>query len=140
MAKEVMSFNKFKKIMTTIQDFIAQRDRINDFFEEEIMKDSFCLITLGLSVEDMLINMLADEFDCWYSLREGVNFNWWEGNGGLGAENEICNWLYELRLDESKPRTVEVNGKEVKIDTLEELYTYLASEYYRKQAKAGNLT
>ena len=31
-------------------------------------------------------------------------------------------------------------GEEIKIDTLEELYTYLASEYYKKQAKAENLT
>lgn len=142
MVKELMSFNKFKRIMETIQDFIDQRDRINEFFEKEIMKDSYCIITLGLPIEDVLINMLADEFDCWYAIRENdVDFNWWESEGYTGSSNEISDWFYNLRLDENEPRvSLEIEGIKIKINTLEEFYSYLASQYYKKQAAVENLT
>ena len=103
-----MSYEKFKYIMQTLVAFSEKKNKIADFFEKEIMEDSWCIITLGNPIEDVLINMLADEFECWYTFREGVKeFDWWiieEGNRYKGFENEIADWIYNI--DDVKKMTI----------------------------------
>ena len=47
--KKLMSYEKFKAIIEILLEFQQKKDRISDFFEKEIMEDSWCLITLGNS-------------------------------------------------------------------------------------------
>ena len=72
--KQLMPYEKFKAIMTILVDFKEQRDRISDFFEKELMQDSWCIITLGSNIESALMGLLADEFECWYSFQEKYEF------------------------------------------------------------------
>ena len=139
MPRELMSFNKFKQIMTTLQEFMEQRDRIDKFFEKEITKDSYCMFTLGNPLLDTITRMLADEFDCWFTYQTEipVTFEWADPDfKSISVSNDIEEWLYAF----DKPTTITVNGKEIDISTLEKFYTYLASEYYKKHAKEENLT
>lgn len=133
MSKELMSFDKFKYIMEEIISFRDKKDRIADFFEKELMEDSWCILTFGNTMEDVLISLLADEFDCWYTFREGIKeFDWWrpaeDGNRYRGFENEIADWMYTL--DEKK--VITINDKEIDITSLESFYDYLVSSYNAK--------
>lgn len=127
--KELMPLDKFKAIMEVLLQFQAKKDRISKFFEKEIMEDSWCIVTLGYPVEDTLVSMLADEFECWYSFKEDVKeFDWWVGDNYRGFENDIENWLYSI--DEKK--TAYVNDKEIDISSVESLYDFLVSQYKEK--------
>ena len=127
--KELMPYDKFKYIMEVILEFQQKRDRVSDFFEKELMEDSWCLITFGTPIESALISMLADEFDCWYSFKEKVEeFDWWREPKYCGMENDIETWLYSL--DEQK--SITVNGREIDISSVESLYDYLVSSYKEK--------
>lgn len=129
--KELMPFSKFQRIMETLVEFQQKKERISDFFEKEIMEDSWCLITVGTPLEDILINLLADEFECWYSLTEGEHdFDWWSEGRPYGIENDIEYWLYPTSNEEEK--SIEINEKKIDITSLESLYDYLVSEYNRK--------
>lgn len=124
--EQLMSFPKFKFIMNKLTEFRDKKEKISDFYEKEIMTDSFCFVTLGSEVESALVNLLADEFECWYSFDKDVsNFNWWEIEGYKGYENDIENWLYTISRD---PKTVIINGNEIPIDSLEELYEFLVNQ------------
>ena len=124
-----MSLDKFKAIMNILVDFQDRRDRIDRFFEKELMEDSWCILTIGNTVVDALINLLADEFDCWYSFREDIkNFDWWTNEKNYGMENDISAWLYSL--DEDK--VITVNDKEINISSIESLYDYLVASYKSK--------
>lgn len=124
--EQLMSFPKFKFIMNKLIEFRDKKEKISDFYEKEIMTDSFCFVTLGSEVESALVNLLADEFECWYSFDKDVsNFNWWEIEGYKGYENDIENWLYTISRD---PKTVTINGNEIPIDSLEELYEFLVNQ------------
>jgi len=124
--EQLMSFPKFKYIMNKLIEFRDKKEKISDFYEKEIMTDSFCFVTLGSEVESALVNLLADEFECWYSFDKDVsNFNWWEIEGYKGYENDIENWLYTISRD---PKTVTINGNEIPIDSLEELYEFLVNQ------------
>ena len=124
--EQLMSFPKFKFIMNRLIEMRDKKERISDFYEKEIMTDSFCFVTLGSEVESALVNLLADEFECWYSFDKDVsNFNWWETEGYKGYENDIENWLYTISRD---PKTVTINGNEIPIDSLEELYEFLVNQ------------
>ena len=129
-----MSFEKFKFIMNILLEFQRKRDKISDFFEQELMEDSFCFVTLGTPVEDALVNLVADEFDCWYSfdLENGNNFAWWEKKNHMD-ENEIANWLYSLN-DIKEIHYTTADGKEYRKDvtSLESLYEYLVESYKEK--------
>ena len=128
--KELMPLDKFKAIMDLLLQFQAKRDRVSDFFEKELMTESWCLFTYGEDVENVLVSLLADEFDCWYSYYEDIKeFDWWRTEHHYGMENEIENWLYSLNEDE---KIVEVNGKEIDISSIESLYDYLVSQYNEK--------
>jgi hypothetical protein len=127
--KKLMSYEKFKAIIEILLEFQQKKDRISDFFEKEIMEDSWCLITLGTPVEDALVSLLADEFDCWYSFKEKVEeFDWWRGPKYRGFENDIENWLYSI----NEEKAVTVDGKEIDISSIESLYDYLVSSYNEK--------
>ena len=129
MTKHLMSYEKFKAIMNILLDFQQKKDRISNFFEKEIMEDSWCLITLGTPVEDALVSLVADEFECWYSFREEVEeFDWWRDLKYRGFENDIETWLYSL--DEHK--SITVNGKEIDISSIESFYDFLVSQYKGK--------
>ena len=126
MKKELMSYPKFKHIMETILEFMKKRDKVSDFFEKEIMEDSWCLITFGSHIEQTLVNLLADEFECWYTFKEDVkDFNWWEEKDHYGMENDIETWLYSL--DEKK--TITINGKEIDITSIPSFYDFLVEQY-----------
>ena len=125
--KQLMPYTKFKAIMDILVDFKEQKDRISDFFEKELMTDSWCIITLGSKVEDALVNLLADEFDCWYSLREKPEvYDWWSNSDGYrGFENDIENWLYSM----NDVKTVTLNKEEIDITSVESLYEFLVKQY-----------
>ena len=125
--KELMSFDKFKAIMSTLVAFKEQKDRIGKFFESELMADSWCIITLGDGVESALISLLADEFECWYSFHEKPEiYDWWNTTKGYkGFENDIETWLYSI--DDIK--TVSLNKEEIDITSIESLYDFLVKQY-----------
>ena len=125
--KELMSFDKFKAIIDTLIAFKDQKDRISDFFEKELMADSWCIITLGSEVENALVSLLADEFECWYSFHEKPEiYDWWSTpNGYRGFENDIENWLYSM--DDIKK--VILNKEEIDISSVEGLYDFLVKQY-----------
>ena len=127
MSKELMSYEKFKAILDTLISFKNQKDRISDFFEKELMADSWCIITLGSEVENALISLLADEFECWYSFHEKPEvYDWWNtSNGYRGFENDIENWLYSV--DDNK--VVILNKEEIDISSTESLYDFLVKQY-----------
>lgn len=139
--EQLMSFPKFKFIMNKLVEIRDKKERISDFFEKELMTDSFCYITLGAQIEDALISLLADEFECWYSFDKNVkDYIWWnEGLSYRNFENDIENWLYTISDD---PKTVTVNGNEIPIDSLEELYEFLVNQATGKynKPKEENLT
>ena len=127
--KELMSYEKFKGIINTLLEFQKKREMISNFFEEELMEDSFCFVTFGTSVESTLVNLLADEFDCWYTFKEDIkDFNWWAKERTYGMENDIADWLYSL--DEEK--AVYINDKKIDITSTESLYDFLVSQYKKK--------
>ena len=82
--KEPMSFEKFKAIMNTIVTFNEKQDKFSKFIEEEIATSTFCVVDFGSEVESALINLLADEFNCWYSFKDR-DYDWW--NDSFGIEN-----------------------------------------------------
>ena len=128
MDKQLMPYTKFKAIMNILVDFKEQRERISNFFEKELMQDSWCIITLGNKVESALIGLLADEFECWYSFKEKYDiYDWWNTEEGYrGFENDIENWLYVIS---NEPKTVTLNGEEIPVDSIEELYDFLVKQY-----------
>ena len=126
--EQLMSFPKFKFIMNKLIEFKDKREKVSNFFEKELMTDSYCYITLGSEVENALINLVADEFECWYSFHEKPEiYDWWNilERSYRGFENDIENWLYTISRD---PKTVIINGNEIPIDSLEELYEFLVSQ------------
>lgn len=127
----VLDFQRFKKIMETIQEFDKKKERIDKFFENEIMTDSYCMITMGDSIQRTLINMLADEFDCWYGVKSNKPAHWWKSENMYNSSNEIEWWLYES--DETK--YISVSGKEYFVNTLEKFYDYLMEMYYDRKSK-----
>ena len=115
--------------MEKLLEFQGKRDRVADFFEKELMEDSYCFVTFGASMESIVIDMLADEFECWYSFREDVkDFDWWIEGPHYGMENDIETWLYSL--DEHK--SITVNGKEIDITSIESFYDFLVQQYNEK--------
>ena len=133
-----MSFEKFEYIMNQIKKYEEKRNRISDFLGKEMCSDSYCLFNVGEDLQNTLIHMLADEFNCWYStssnlavnnLREELGLEkdtrkdgvqWWDSNVRLW-ENDIDYWLFE---DSKK---IGINGKEISIGTLKEFYNYLVT-------------
>ena len=127
--KEPMPFSKFKLLMNVLLEFQQKKDMVSDFFEKELMENSWCLITFGDTIESALINLIADEFDCWYTFRDDIkDFDWWQAENKYGMENDIETWLYSL--DEHK--SITVNGKEIDISSIESLYDFLVSQYKEK--------
>ena len=127
--KEPMPFSKFKLLMNVLLEFQQKKDKVSDFFEKELMENSWCLITFGDTIESALINLIADEFDCWYTFKDDVkDFDWWQAENKYGMENDIETWLYSL--DEHK--SITVNGKEIDISSIESFYDFLVSQYNEK--------
>lgn len=134
----VMPFEEFKYIMNQIQAHSSKLERISDFFEKELCSDSWCLVNLGEDLSTTLCCMLADHFNCWWSSDEytsteringmlkemglppvkGSTTEWWDETKRR-YDNDIEYWLYE---DSKK---IVMDGKEIPIGTLEELYDYL---------------
>ena len=124
--KEPMSFEKFKAIMNVIIAFNEKQDKFSKFIEEEISTSTFCVVDFGSEVENTLINLLADEFNCWYSFKDR-DYDWW--NDSFGIENDIEAWLYNIS---DEPKTVTVNNIERNIDSLESFYEFLVEQYNEK--------
>ncbi len=126
--KKPMPYEKFEVLMNTLIEFQDKRDMISNFLEKEICTDSFCLVTFGTDLENKLINLIADEFECWYSFRgkEATDYDWWINRTAI--ENDIENFLYQVTED---PMRIEVDGKEFIITTVKELYDYLVFSYER---------
>lgn len=125
--KEPMTFEKFKAIMNTIIAFDKKRDKFSSFIEEEIATSTFCLVDFGSEIESTLVNLLADEFKCWYSFGDREDFDWW--NSTLSIENDIEAWLYCIS---EEPKIITVNGVEKNIDSLESFYEFLVEQYNEK--------
>lgn len=129
MMKEPMPFSKFKLLMNVLLEFQQKKDKVSDFFEKELMENSWCIITFGDTVESALINLIADEFDCWYTFKDDIKeFDWWQAENKYGMENDIETWLYSL--DEHK--SITVNEKEIDISSIESFYDFLVSQYNEK--------
>lgn len=127
--KEPMPFSKFKLLMNVLLEFQQKKDKVSDFFEKELMEDSWCMVTFGNTVESALINLIADEFECWYTFKDDIkDFDWWQAENKYGMENDIETWLYSL--DEHK--SITVNGKEIDISSIESFYDFLVSQYNEK--------
>ena len=127
--EELMPFSKFKLLMNVLLEFQQKKDKVSDFFEKELMENSWCIITFGDTVESALINLIADEFDCWYTFKDDIkDFDWWQAEDKYGMENDIETWLYSL--DEHK--SITVNGKEIDISSIESFYDFLVSQYNEK--------
>ena len=127
--KEPMPFSKFKLLMNVLLEFQQKKDKVSDFFEKELMENSWCLITFGDTIESALINLIADECDCWYTFKDDVkDFDWWQAENKYGMENDIETWLYSL--DEHK--SITVNEKEIDISCIESFYDFLVSQYNEK--------
>ena len=127
--KELMPFSKFKLLMNVLLEFKQKKDKVSDFFEKELMENSWCLITFGDTVESALINLIADEFECWYTFKDDIKeFDWWQAENKYGMENDIETWLYSL--DEHK--SITVNEKEIDISSIESFYDFLVSQYKEK--------
>lgn len=124
-----MPFSKFKLLMNILLEFKQKKDKVSDFFEKELMENSWCLITFGDTIESALINLIADEFECWYTFKDDIkDFDWWQAENKYGMENDIETWLYSL--DEHK--SITVNGKEIDISSIESFYDFLVSQYKEK--------
>ena len=124
-----MPFSKFKLLMNVLLEFQQKKDKVSDFFEKELMENSWCIITFGDTIESALINLIADEFDCWYTFKDDIKeFDWWQAENKYGMENDIETWLYSL--DEHK--SITVNGKEIDISSIESFYDFLVSQYNEK--------
>lgn len=121
--KEPMSFEKFKAIMSVIIAFDEKRNKFSKFIEEEISTSTYCIVDFGSEVEGALINLLADEFKCWYKFQDR-DYDWW--NGAQGIENDIEAWLYSIS---DEPKTITVNNVERNIDSLESFYEFLVEQY-----------
>lgn len=121
--KEPMTFEKFRAIMNILIAFNEKRDKFSKFIEEEISTSTYCIVDFGSEVEGALINLLADEFKCWYAFQER-DFDWW--NGALGIENDIEAWLYTIS---DEPKTITVNDVERNVDSLESFYEFLVEQY-----------
>lgn len=136
---DIMPFEKFEYLMKQVQAYEEKRNRISDFFEEEICTDSWCFFNVGEDLATSITNMLADEFNCWYKSaytsvsinklkeelgvkgedKEEVEYPKWWDKSVRTWENDIEYWLYE---DHKK---ITVEGQEVPIETLQEFYDYL---------------
>ena len=134
----VMPFEEFKYIMNQIQAHATKLERISDFFEKEMCSDSWCLVNIGEDLANTLCCMLADHFNCWWVVNDkeakdkidgmledlglppskGSSLDWWDPTKRQ-YENDIEYWLYE------DSKRIIVEGQEVPIATLEELYDYL---------------
>ena len=121
--KEPMSFEKFKAIMNIIITFDEKRDRVSKFIEDEISTSTYCIVDFGSEVESALVNMLADEFKCWYAFQER-DYDWW--NSTTGIENDIEAWLYSI-FDE--PKKITIDDKEIDVNSLESFYEFLVDQY-----------
>ena len=121
--QEPMSFEKFKAIMNTIIAFNEKRDKFSRFIEEEISTSTFCIVDFGSEVESALINLLADEFNCWYSFKDR-DYDWW--NDSFGIENDIEAWLYSIS---DEPKVITMNDTIYNIDSLESFYEFLVKQY-----------
>ena len=131
--KEPISFEKFRYIMNILLDFQAKRDRFSNFIEEEISTSTYCIVDFGSEIETTLVNLLADQFNCWYAFTETPKeFDWWHFEPGkyTGYENDIEAWLYHIS---DEPKTIEVNGKVIDIESMEAFYEFLVQQYNEKQ-------
>ena len=128
--KYVMDFERFKKIIDILQAFEKKQDKISKFFEEEIMEESYCMLTLGNDLKYTIINMLADEFDCWYSTGKGKPVHWWKTDKMFYTSNEIEWWLYESGTKEVTMGDVTYN-----LSSLGAFYDYLLENMYDKKHK-----
>lgn len=134
----VMPLEEFKYIMNQIKAHSDKIERVSDFFEKELCTDSWCLFNIGDDLANTLCCVLADHFNCWWMVdnketkdkvdgmleelglppSKGSSLEWWDSSKRQ-YENDIEYWLYE---DSKK---IIVDGKEIPIGTLEELYDYL---------------
>ena len=133
---DVRNFNRFKRIIEIIQEFNKKRDKVDKFFEAEIMENSFCMVTYGEPILLTLTNMLADEYDCWYSTTNSNPSFWWKSDKQYDLSNEIEWWLYEA--DEGN-KIIVVDGIKYNVTSIESFYDYLMEMYYQKELSGSHV-
>ena len=129
--REVMSFEKFKYIIENILKIQERREKIADFFEAELCTGSWAMFDFAENIDDMLIHLLADEFNCWYATwsrnkgeEETQTTEWWNDKNKYNLqENDIEYWLYGSLNEEKK--IITVDGKDIDITSIEDFYNYL---------------
>ena len=136
----LLSFERFERIIKTIQSFDKKRDRVSDFFEEEIIEGR-CMLSYGEDIVTTLIYTLADEYDCWhgtpqtsFEFREGQfvtvpsknrGKEWWNSEGIYYADNDIQWWLYECH---DNKKIVEIDGVEHDLTDLKKFHEFLLGQ------------
>ena len=135
---QIMSFDKFKYIMSQIKEYEEKREKISDFLEKEVCSDSYCTFNVGNDLVTTLTSMLADHFNCWYQISLNPSFDafkkefniteeevkdsttpkWWD-KSCRRWDNDIEYWLYE------RNKVITVNDKDIPIKTLKQFYKYL---------------
>lgn len=129
----LMNRDRFKKIMETLIEFKHKRTKVSDFLQEEVATGSWVFVTYGEEIESALVNMLADEFDCWFDTGfcgDPLPKEWWSEKPH--QENDIAYWLYELSESDIQ-KSVTINGTEVPLETLDEFYDYLVKYCLNEQ-------
>lgn len=127
--REVMSFEKFKYIMEALISIAKKREKITDFFEAELCNDSWAIFNFAENLDDILMNLLADEFNCWYETwaknegeTEKQTAEWWKAKNKYNLkENDISYWLYSYE----EKKIITVNGEDIDVTSLEDFYNYL---------------
>ena len=142
---DLYSFERFERIIKTIQEFDKKQERVSDFFEKELM-NTWCMFSHGQEILSNLIYMLADEYNCWYPASEDYldfedgqfvtkkrkdrNKEWWNTEGIYYAGNDISWWLYEAPEDE---KVIEVDGVEYDLTDLMDFHKYLLEQLKLKK-------
>lgn len=110
----MISFEEFEKCMHAIEDHDDFCHRVSKFLEDEICKGSWCMVTAGEKLKQLIIKNLCKEFDIEYdNCRYGNEIEW---------------WLYE---DVNK--IYYVGDTEVDVGTLRKFYDYLVEDKKRRE-------
>ena len=136
--KEVMNKEKFIFMLNTLKQMKEKRDKITDFFEKELCSDSWAIFNFAENLDNMIMYILADEFNCWYDTwatetNKQVT-EWWKKENKYNLkENDIEYWLYEEDKDGKK--FIEVGDEKIDITTPEAFYDYLIKNFLDRKKK-----
>ena len=124
-----MSLEKFKYILEMLVKIKEKREKVTDFFEDELCPDSWAIFTFGEDIDTIIMHMLADEFNCWFTDSETKNStDWWKEEDRFKLkDNDIEYWLYGSLSADEKKVVYDKDGTEIDITSLEDFYQYLCN-------------